>query len=276
MDSDQTFRIRESSLGEFLRLRRSRLKPADVGLAGGRRRRTPGLRREEVADLAGIGVSWYTALEQGRDIHPSDHVLRNLAKALQLSQAETKHLFFLAQRPASHEFAPGPHSIHSALIRLLADLNPSPAFIADRRWDWLAWNPAADVLYGFDPAQRSRPRNALVHLFEGKPPHVDPEWERSARSMVARFRALNTTSVGEPWFEEFACQMMDASEDFRRIWRLHDVEDPIEVAHVVHHPTAGLIKAELVVLETSTIQNAWVIVFLLDRGDAERLGLPTS
>src|SRR5690242_3470091 len=134
-------------LAQFLRTRRARVLPVDVGLPGGGRRRTPGLRREEVAQLADVGVSWYTWLEQGRDIHVSEPLLERLARALRLTPTERAHLFALAQgRPAASPLI-APAGVSEALQRVL-DVHPFPALVATMRWDYLAWNTAAVRLYG--------------------------------------------------------------------------------------------------------------------------------
>src|SRR5262245_50804408 len=141
---------RRLALGDFLRTRRARLQPSDVGLPARGRRRTPGLRREEVAEMANIGVSWYTLLEQGRDVHPSSQVLTNLAQALQLTPAEEQHLCFLAQREPLSQMKAEEDQVTPTLQRVVVALDPHPALIIGRRWDALSWNRAADLLFHFD------------------------------------------------------------------------------------------------------------------------------
>src|SRR5213596_2836516 len=128
-----------AELGEFLKSRRARISPASVGLRNGSRRRTPGLRREELADLAGVGLTWYTWLEQGRDIHASPQVLAAIARALQLEPAERSHLFRLAGH-APPALEPASASISPRLRRVLDAWDPFPAHVAGRRRDLLAWN----------------------------------------------------------------------------------------------------------------------------------------
>ena len=134
---------RRQALADFLRKRRASLSPDEVGLPPGLRRRTPGLRREEVAELANIGVSWYTMLEQGYDVHPSRQVLESLAGALRLTSNERRHLFLLAGQPLPSPALPGEEGVSPALQQLLEDLNPTPACVIGWRWDYLAWNKAA-------------------------------------------------------------------------------------------------------------------------------------
>ncbi len=129
------------ALADFLRQRRANLSPSDVGLPRGIRRRTPGLRREEVAQLANMGISWYVWLEQGRDVHPSAQVLESLARALRFTPNERRHLFLLAGQPLPAPVSPLDEQTTPALRQMLDDLNPTPAYALGRRWDYLAWMP---------------------------------------------------------------------------------------------------------------------------------------
>src|SRR5262249_5364124 len=138
---------RRQDLADFLRTRRMRLSPEQVGLIRGGRRRTPGLRREEVAQLAHVGVSWYTLFEQGRDIHPSKDVLHSIANALQLSPDERQHLFLLADQQYVVDADASDEQVSPALRRVLDALTPVPAFIMGRRWNYLAWNTTAEDIF---------------------------------------------------------------------------------------------------------------------------------
>src|SRR5690242_15298782 len=143
-----TERERRQALADFLRTRRARLQPGDVGLPARSRQRTPGLRREDVAELAHIGVSWYTLLEQGHDVHPSREVLHSLARALKLTPVEEQHLLLLAGQElvAAPIIVPDSDAITPALRRVVDALEPHPAFVIGRRWDVLAWNRPAQFL----------------------------------------------------------------------------------------------------------------------------------
>src|SRR5437868_5837754 len=156
---------RRQALADFLRQRRARLSPTDVGLPPGFRRRTPGLRREEVAQLANMGTSWYVWLEQGRDVHPSAQVLESLAQALRLTLNERRHLFLLAGQPLPPRAFPLEESASPTLQRVLDDLNPNPAYIMGRRWDYLAWNKAANGLFSISEATSPYTRNLLWRVF---------------------------------------------------------------------------------------------------------------
>src|SRR5215467_6562125 len=160
---------RRQALAGFLRQRRAHLSPTDVDLPPGFRRRTPGLRREEVAQLANMGTSWYVWLEQGRDVHPSAAILESLAQALRLTPNERRHLFLLAGQPLPLAISPASENVSPALQQMLDDLNPSPAYILGRRYDYLAWNKAADGLFAIADAIVGTPspytRNMVWRLF---------------------------------------------------------------------------------------------------------------
>jgi transcriptional regulator with XRE-family HTH domain len=235
-------------LSAFLRSRRERLHPVDVGLPAGGRRRTPGLRREEVAQLAGVGLSWYTWLEQGRNIQVSVAFLENLARALRLNPAERAHLFVLAQHrpPPLLETAPG--SVSPALQRVL-DVHPYPALAWTLRWDVVGWNRAAVLLYG-DFAQRSpERRNSLWSTF------TDPaarqrvlQWELHARRMTARFRLDFGHAGGSEDFITLVSDLERVSPEFRRWWRDQEVFGAVEGSKSIRHPDVGVIEFEHVAL----------------------------
>src|SRR5579884_3894742 len=156
---------RRQDLADFLRTRRMRLSPEQVGLIGGGRRRTPGLRREEVAQLANVGVSWYTLLEQGRAIHPSSEVLHSLADALQLTPDERQFLFLLADQQPPADTHASDEQVSPALRCMLDALNPVPAYIIGRRWNFLAWNTAADHVLGLSQSLPPYEHNAVWRIF---------------------------------------------------------------------------------------------------------------
>src|SRR5665647_2064723 len=191
---------RRTELGSFLRSRREKLTPKATGLSSGRRRRTPGLRREEVAELAGIGVDWYIRLEQGRTVSPSVTTIDALARALRLGKAEHAHLKALARDADRRAFSR--ESVPDAIRRLIDGLN-QPAYITGRRWDILAWNKAAEEIFAFGRLAEAD-RNTLVSVLTN--PHsrrlFGASWENEARRMVAQFRATHDLWAGDPAFLE--------------------------------------------------------------------------
>jgi len=241
---------REDELAEFLRSRRARLSPADVGLPPGARRRTPGLRREEVAELAGIGTTWYTWLEQGRDIRVSADVLDNLARALRLTPDERAHLFRVAHRQpppralAPREAAPPPAR------RLLAALGVAPAYITGRRWDLLAWNAAAAAVFGDFGALPEAERNLVRVIFmDGELRRRLVDWEGTARGVLALFRADRGRYADDPRFAEVIDDLRRVSPEFGRWWPRHDVREHAAERKEIEHPVVGRL-----VLEPTTLQ----------------------
>ena len=220
-------------LSDFLKSRRARLSPEDVGLPNGTRRRAPGLRREEVASLAGVGLTWYTWFEQGRDIRVSPDFLENVSRALRLNGAERQHLYVLIGRDTAP--APTPtRKISPALQRVLDDFARFPAYIRTARLDPIAWNKHADKLFGFarrQPAERNFLR--LVFL-DAEFRDRMPNWSAAAPAVVAKFRADYAKSRGDPAMEALAQEMEQRSQEFRQLWRRHDVMASGEGIKTIH------------------------------------------
>lgn len=186
-----------TDLADFLRTRRARLSPEEVGLPAGVRRRTPGLRREEVALLADVGITLYTFLEQGRPIAVSAEALGAVARALQLDIAETAHLFALAGRPSPD---PGQEEVPANVRAMIEGLGPNPAYIVDACWDILAWNEAETALVPAMAEMHPEERNALW-LFFGRPERTwIVGWERHAREALSHFRLDYGRRRGDPRF----------------------------------------------------------------------------
>jgi len=241
---------RRDELRAFLRSRRARLSPADVGLPdNGGRRRTPGLRREELAGLAGVGVSWYTWLEQGRDINPSPDVLDALARALRLDPAERRSLFALARTelPLADDVAgTDPEQLDGdigQLIALVDSLHPNPAYLLGPMTRILAWNRAASVVLGSPDHLASERRFLLWWLL------VDPgeggmtaQRESTARNTVARFRAEYARHAGDEEYEEFLAQLRGHSPQFCEWWDEHEVSETQRGTKVMENPRLGTLR----------------------------------
>jgi transcriptional regulator with XRE-family HTH domain len=236
---------RRDELAAFLRNRRERLSPQDVGLLTSGRRRTPGLRREEVAQLAGVGVTWYTWLEQGREITPSAQVLDAIARTLRLDGHERTHLFGLADVPdPTHD--DGCFAVTDGVRALLDQLQPFPACVVNGRYDLLAYNRSYQAamcvdLDALDPLER----NTLWRVF------TDPgtrarllDWDTTAPRMVASFRAAMARHMGEPAWKCFLKRMLDASSEFAEIWERHEVAPMQRVRKRLLHPDVGLLQME--------------------------------
>ena len=241
--------VRRDELRAFLRSRRARLSPEDVGLPdSGGRRRTPGLRREELAALAGVGVSWYTWLEQGRDINPSPEVLDALARALRLDAAERKTLFALARTelPLADDVADSDGEEVgeiSQLIALVESMHPNPAYLLGPMTRILAWNRAASVVLG-SPDHLAADRRYLLWLLmvDPGPDAMTPQREATARNTLARFRAEYARHAGEPEYEEFLAQIREHSELFSEWWNEHEVIDAQRGTKVIDHPRLGILR----------------------------------
>lgn len=242
--------VRRDELRAFLRSRRARVSPAEVGLPDdGGQRRTPGLRREEVAALAGVGVSWYTWLEQGRDIHPSPDVLEALSRALRLDAAERATLFALARTELPLPEGPAVVSDREAgdgralLVSLVEGLHPAPAYLLGPMTQILAWNPAASALLG-SPDHLSPERRSLLWMLLVDPgeARTNPGREGTARNMVGRFRSEYAQHAGEPAYERFIAELRQRSPWFAQWWGEHEVNDTQRGTKTLEHPTLGTLR----------------------------------
>ncbi|MBB1256049.1 helix-turn-helix domain-containing protein [Streptomyces sp. OF3] len=227
---------RRDQLRDFLRGRRARLSPADVGFPAAGRRRTPGLRREEVAVLAGVGVSWYTWLEQGRDITVSAQVVDAIGRALLLNPDELAYLHRLAGlTPPPDE--PPPHvEIDPGLHRMLAAWLPRPAYVLDRHWGLAGVNSAAREVFGLT----DRDHNCLVAFFtSGRYRAAYSSWEEAAPDVVARFRADSARHPADPEFGRLAADLATVSGEFAELWARHEVTEATHGRKVLTHPRCG-------------------------------------
>ncbi|MDR6232283.1 helix-turn-helix transcriptional regulator [Pseudomonas oryzihabitans] len=259
-------------LGTFLRSRRERLLPAHVGLPPGFRRRTPGLRREEVAQLAGIGTTWYTWLEQGRDVSPSAEVLTALADALQLDPAERRHLFQLSGQPIPEPRVLAPERVEAPLLRMLKSLEGQPAYVLGRRWDVLAWNRAAQALFGDYGRLQDDERN-IMHMVFANPAHRSLllDWDQLAPAALAMFRADSARHLGDPAFARLIETLAQVSPEFRQWWPRHEVLRPFNGHKRIRHPAMGCMTFEYTSLQLGDQPGMKLVVYTpLDEGDTAR------
>ena len=251
----------ENVLGAFLKVRRARLDPAACGFRAARRR-TPGLRREEVAQRANISAKWYTFLEQGRGGAPSTDVLNRLSAALDLTEAEREHLFHLAQ-PRQRMSVDAAASRVSPALRLLLDaMEFIPAFVKTSTWDIVAWNGAATAAltdYGALPPER---RNLLRLLFAEPETRANmADWEGHARFAVAAFR-LETARVGpSEAASALAYELSQASRDFAAMWRDHEVGPNGKGIKRIQHRTAGPLTFEYATFAVDEQPDLGLVVF---------------
>jgi transcriptional regulator with XRE-family HTH domain len=254
-------RERRHALAAFLRQRRARLTPAEVGLPAGIRRRTPGLRREEVAQLANIGTSWYVWLEQGRDVHPSPQVLECLAQALKLTPNERRHLFLLAGQALPSLVMPTEEHVSVALQQMLDDLNPSPACVIGRRYDYLAWNQADDVLFAISPSATANDRNMVWRLFTSPTMRASMNWQQIARSTLAEFHTASVRYPDDPAFTELIDALRQMSPEFRDMWPQHEVRRVLDGHKVIVHPTFGRLEFEHMNLQVLSDPDLRIMVY---------------
>ncbi|WP_338686104.1 helix-turn-helix transcriptional regulator [Streptomyces acidiscabies] len=234
---------RRAELSEFLRTRRARLKPEDVGLSGyGRHRRVPGLRREELAQLAGVSVAYYTRLEQGNGRNVSAEILDSIARTLRLTEAEHAHLMHLA-KPKQHKKKAGggrPQQVRVSLHHLLTAMDGVPAYIIGRRSEILAWNRLAAALFG-DWSELPAAERNWARLTFLRPDYRDlfTPWEEKASDIVATLRWEAGCYPDDPRLSALVGELSVKSEEFRRLWAAHDVKQKKNGVKRLNHPLVG-------------------------------------
>jgi transcriptional regulator with XRE-family HTH domain len=243
---------RRREIADFLKTRRMRRQPEELGLPRGRRRRTPGLRREEVAAAAGVSAEWYTWLEQAREVRPSAQVLTRIGAALRLEPNETRHLLTLGGYavPATGSDSTRSVSVSLRLQRLIDQMEYGPAWVFGERWDIVAWNRAASVIHGDLATLQGIERNALYQMFLGdriRPMLVD--WETHGRLCVAKLRTTYASRVDDPWFNELVSVLRTRSVEFERWWNENAIETSQEGVKHYEHPEAGRLVFDYTVLD---------------------------
>ncbi|MFB6940166.1 helix-turn-helix transcriptional regulator [Streptomyces sp. NPDC060286] len=258
-----------SELGAFLRSRRSQLQPRDVGLNPvGARRQVPGLRREELAQLAGVSVAYYIRLEQGQSHHASDGVLDALARALRLDDIETAHLHNLAKPDRAHRHEPHPERLRSQLRSMLDSFGTVPAYIVGRRTDILAWNRQAHALLAahlcYDAPRgsvESRPNLTRLLFLDPHQRELYPDWNRRASDAVAALRRSAGRFPDDRDLLSLIGELATVSEEFADLWAMHPVGECGSTAERFHHPLIGslTLDEEVMHLPTDTGQRLVVL-----------------
>jgi transcriptional regulator with XRE-family HTH domain len=256
------------ALGQLLRSRRERLAPADVGLPPGSRRRTAGLRREEVALLANVSTTYYTFLEQGRQVRPSAQVLDALAAALQLSAAERRYLQVLAH---GGDDAPSggmaitaspPEQLDQGVAELVQRLDPFPTIVKGRRWDVLAANAAARELFTDWEALPAGERNLVRWMFTtDRAREVYLDWEQEARAMLGRFRLAAARYRDDPDFTALIAELQRDSQQVRDWWPRHDVIAVGSGSKKLRHPRLGPVSYSHVVLQVADNPDQTLVTY---------------
>lgn len=254
---------RRHELAAFLRGRRARVTPEDVGMPPGLRRRTPGLRREEVAQLSGVGVTWYTWLEQGRPINASAQVLDAVARVLRLDRPEREHLYHLAEVPFAPDHGTEDVDVVSPEIQGILDaLVPHPAVVYNSRYDVLATNSTYRMLFDAPETTPADVRNVLWTLFtidDHRCPLVDRG--RELPLMVAQMRGAYGRHVGEPAWESFVRRLSEASPEFARMWRSGDVVPPGSHVKTFRHDAVGELRMTSVSLSINGMPECRIVAY---------------
>ncbi|MDP4508323.1 helix-turn-helix transcriptional regulator [Nonomuraea turcica] len=266
--------MNRDQLAEFLRSRRARVSPADVGLPSGERRRTPGLRRQEIAQLAGMSIDYYIRLEQGRGPHPSRQVLNALARALMLTQDERAYLFDLAgqplEAPSIREDVPG------GVLHLLAFLEEVPTYVLNARYDILAWNPMANVIMRDLDKQPPEDRNVIRWVFMS--PDIadylnDEEKGRFARASVADLRAALGRYPDDRRLRALVAEMLALSPEFAELWSRHEVEIRREQRKRITHPLVGVIDMICQVMPVPDRDDLRLVLYTTEPGSPSHQAL---
>lgn len=243
MDNEKS-RYRE--LGDFLKTRRAKIMPSQVGLSSASRRRTPGLRREEVAQLAGVGITWYTWLEQGREIHVSTQVIESLSRVLMLDKQERIYLHLLANQPLPEEIPGYLGAVSPILQHVLDSLKYCPSLVTDQWWNVVAWNKAACSIFGDFTKMTTRERNIVWAMFtDSKYKKLFVDWDMHAKGLVGRFRATCGQYIEDSWYVQFIEELKLQSAEFSLWWTLHDIESNSEKFKQMNHPLVGTLDFEV-------------------------------
>jgi transcriptional regulator with XRE-family HTH domain len=254
---------RYTELGEFLKACRNKIKPEQMGLSAGTRRRIPGLRREEVAQLAGMGLTWYTWLEQGRAINVSDAVLDSLSRVFLLTNEERRHLYALANKSV-----PKPttdlHIINDRVIHFFnkLDLLYCPAYINDSRWNIIKWNKYADAVFGDFSKLPAHEQNTMYLMFCNEQyMSLFEHWELHAQEMLARFHAAFARNIDDPWYNDFIQDMKNKCPQFASWWALYNVNSMTNIIKNIKHPTLGALTFDFLTLDIHDSPNLTLVIY---------------
>jgi transcriptional regulator with XRE-family HTH domain len=262
--------VRAKEFGELLRSRRERLQPADVGLPEGSRRRTRGLRREEVAQLAAISSTYYAYLEQGRELRPSRQVVDALAAALRLDAAERAHVHELVHGlPAADR---GVEELSPAVVALVDRLDPCPSYVTGRHWDVLASNRSARALWTDWPSLPADERNLLWWMFTAPAAReVLVDWPGEASALLGRFRSAAARHPDDPGFPALVERLHAASPEVRSWWPRHDITPLGSGTKLLRHPVLGELTLTHVVLQLADDPEQKLVTFSAPDADLARI-----
>ncbi|HCM88721.1 MULTISPECIES: helix-turn-helix transcriptional regulator [Vagococcus] len=259
---------RRKVLGEFLRQRREKTKPEDVGIIATGKRRTPGLRREELAQIAGVSVSWYTWLEQGREISVSDEVLSSIAHVLVFDKAEREYLFQLSKNQNIPEVGQIYQPERYEVQEILDSFGNNPAYVIDNCWNLVAGNQNAYKLF-VAPTVRSydslpwHEKNLIWTMFTNPyQKELMLEWEEEAKRSVALFRYSSRSHIGDSWYSEFIENLKNVSPEFEKWWQNYNISPPNGKKKQLNHPVVGNLNLEVKTLLIPEYPNTQLVVYL--------------
>lgn len=254
-------KYRYSELGDFLKTRRAKILPSQVGLSIATNRRTPGLRREEVAQLAGVGITWYTWLEQGRPIQVSTQVIESISRVLLLDKQELIHIYLLANLPLPADISECQGTVSPVLQHVLDSLVFSPSLVMDQRWNVIAWNDAAGLVLGDFNEMNARQRNIVWAMFtDNKYKQLFVDWNLRAKDLLGRFRSTCGQYIEDSWFAQFIDDLKMQSTEFNLWWPLHEIQSNSEVYKQLRHPIAGILDFEVSKFDVSDNSGLTLIV----------------
>jgi len=252
-----------AGLADFLQNRRARLRPEQFHFPPFQRRRTRGLRREELAQLVGVGVSWYTWLEQGRDIQVSGQVLERLASVLQLNAEERRHLFLLAQGPGpSLDEQENQKYVPNATAQAILDGFMYPARLFDPRLNVVGWNESANRVFGDYPSRTARERNApWFHFMHPFARVFEVHWEQGARHCLATLHARYDQYPDDRWLTELIAELQQTSPEFRAWWPEHEIVLGCGSPYEINHPLVGYLALHPTLFPMSEQPDLQMIVY---------------
>lgn len=253
---------RRTALAQFLRTRRERISPSQVGLPVGKHRRTPGLRREELAVVAGVGTTWYTWLEQGRDITVSASVLESLSRVLCLDADERAYLFILAREQLPATPFPATETVDPALQLILDSMRVYPAYVVCPRWDIMAWNWAACQVFADFNTMSPQERILPWFLFTDRRSRTQlVDWEAEAQRTLALFRASTQRYIGEAWLTNLVTELKQVSPEFREWWPRQDVQGASTGQTRLNHPLVGMLTMKATTFKLADYPDLQMIVY---------------
>jgi len=267
--------VQRRELAGFLRAQREKLAPSAIGLPGGGRRRTPGLRREEVAQLCGLSTTWYTWMEQGREVSMSPQALSRLAAALRLGRAERAYLFELSGKRDPDQGGSELDGVPPAVTACVEAIR-APAYVLDRAWNAKCWNAGAERLFvGWLDCPGDR--NLLRFVFlEASARSLIRGWEERARRVVAEFRAATSSHLADPAIRTLIEALRRQSVEFAQFWNLHDVLDRGGGQRTFNHPLDGFLRYEQVTFDVASRPDLKLTVLVLGVADPGRAPFPGS